>query len=160
MAIYEATIPSAWPADETFEYLAKFSNSQEWDPGVLSGEPLDAGPVQVGSRFRLIVPFLGRQLPLTYVVSEFSRRERRVVLDATSAVLRARDVITVLAAAADGQVTAVSYRAVVTLRGPLRLADPILTRGFGKVGDRAASGLRTVLSTAAAAGPSRQASSS
>ncbi|HEX9064748.1 MAG TPA: SRPBCC family protein [Streptosporangiaceae bacterium] len=147
MAIYEATIPSAWPADDTFGYLAVFSHAEEWDPGVLSGEALDPGPVRPGSRFRLVVPFLGRNLPLTYQVTEFSSAERRVVLDATSTLLRARDVITVLPASAGGQATAVSYQAEVTLRGPLRLLDPVLTKGFGKVGDRAANGLRARLAT-------------
>ncbi|MGI9009270.1 MAG: SRPBCC family protein [Streptosporangiaceae bacterium] len=160
MAIYQATIPSAWPADHTFGYLARFSNAQEWDPGVLSGEALDDGPVRAGSRFRLVVPFIGRKLPLTYQVTEFSGPDRRVVLDATSPLLRARDVITVLAATAAGQATAVSYQAEVTLRGPLRLLDPVLTRGFGKTGDRAADGLRRVLTSAPPAGNTGKATSS
>jgi Polyketide cyclase / dehydrase and lipid transport len=157
MAIYEATIPSAWPADDTFWYLATFSNAQEWDPGVLRAEALGPGPVRAGSRFRLTVPFLGRKLALTYQVSEFSRPERRVVLDASSPLLRARDVITVrpggtfslaslgTPATYASQASAVSYHAEVTLRGPLHLLDPVLSRGFGKVGDRAASSLRGVL---------------
>ena len=154
MPSYEATIPSAWPAEDTFRYLATFSNAQEWDPGVLGGEALDPGPVRAGSRFRLIVPFIGRRLPLTYRVTEFSARDRRVVLDAASTLLRARDVITVRPAQGEGQATAVSYRAEVTLRGPLRLLDPVLTRGFGKVGERAANGLRGVLASAPPAGRS------
>jgi hypothetical protein len=36
----------------------------------------------------------------------------------------------------------VTYDAVLELRGPLRLADPLLARGFAQVGDRAAAGLR------------------
>ena len=165
MAIYEATIPSAWPADDTFRYLARFSNAQEWDPGVLSGEALDPGPVRAGSRFRLVVPFAGRRLPLTYQVTEFSERDRRVVLDAASTLLRARDVITVRPAPlhgrpADGHPAAVSYQAEVTLRGPLRLLDPVLSRGFGKVGDHAANGLRGVLAVAPSAQPAPKAPSS
>ena len=59
MAHYHATVESRSPAAETFGYLAAFSNAAEWDPGVLAGEQLDAGPVRAGSRFRLKVPFLG-----------------------------------------------------------------------------------------------------
>lgn len=145
MASYEATIPSAWPAGETFGYLAVFSNAEEWDPGVLSGEALDSGPVRAGSRYRLIVPFLGRKLPLTYEVTDFSEQDMRVVLDATSTLLRARDTIIVRPASAAGRATTVRYQAEVRLRGPLRLFNPVLARGFGKVGDRAASGLSDVL---------------
>lgn len=48
MATYEDTIPSSWTADETFGYLAEFSNAEQWDPGVLEGSQLDPGPVRAG----------------------------------------------------------------------------------------------------------------
>jgi Polyketide cyclase / dehydrase and lipid transport len=150
MASYETTIPAAWPADEMFRYLATFSNAERWDPGVLSGQALDAGPLRVGSRFRLVVPFAGRRLPLIYQITEYSERDRTVSLEATSMLLRARDVITVLADSEHGEATAVRYRAEVTLRGPLRLLDPLLAPGFGNVGDRAATALRGVLAAAPA----------
>jgi hypothetical protein len=44
MARYHATVESRSPAAETFAYLATFSHAAEWDPGVLAGEQLDAGP--------------------------------------------------------------------------------------------------------------------
>ena len=69
MAHYAATISSRRPAPETFGYLATFSNAAHWDPGVLAGEQLDPGPVGVGTRFRLVVPFLGRRMTLVYKVT-------------------------------------------------------------------------------------------
>ena len=74
MAVFEATIGSAWTADDTFGYLAVFSNAEQWDPGVLEGEQLDPGPVRIGSRFRLVVPFLGRKIALVYRVTSSRRR--------------------------------------------------------------------------------------
>jgi hypothetical protein len=176
MATYEATIPSAWAADDTFGYLATFSNAAHWDPGTLAAEALDPGRVTTGSRFRLVVSFLGRRLPLTYEVTHYSVENRDVLLEATSGPLQARDRITVAAAAADDAaaeqalaVTAaeaalsgppaavtgsggaatlksiVSYRAEVTLRGPLRLLEPVMRRGFASVGEQAARGLAKVL---------------
>jgi len=154
MATYEATIGSAWPAGRTFSYLAVFSNAQAWDPGVLEGCQLDPGPVGVGTRFRLVVPFLGRRLALVYRVTEFSAADRTVMLEARSGPLSAVDQISVIgpSAARSGgrrphQRCTVSYRAVVTLRGPLRLLDPLLSRGFRAVGDRAAAGLAGLLAT-------------
>lgn len=141
MAHYHATIESRRGPAETFDYLATFSNAAQWDPGVLSGEQLDPGPVRLGTRFRLVVPFLGRRLPLTYVVTTYSP-DRVVVLDAGSRLLRLADRIEV-AAGRDGAM--VSYDADVRLRGPLRLLDPVLQRGFGAVGDRAAAGLAAAL---------------
>lgn len=151
MARYAATIDAAWPADDAFEYLAVFSNASSWDPGVLDAGPLDEGPVRAGSRFRLEVPFLGRRLTLIYQVLEISRADRTIMLEATTALLVARDTITVtgrqpadLPDGAQGR-SRVSYRAEVRLRGPARLLDPVLARGFRSVGDRAAAGLADVL---------------
>jgi carbon monoxide dehydrogenase subunit G len=149
MARYQATITSPHPPADTFGYLATFSNAAEWDPGVISAEQLDSGPVRPGTRFRLIVPFLRRRLALTYeVVTLVPGRE--VVLAATSRLLRATDRITV---AADGDGATVSYQASVGLRGPLRLLDGLLRPGFRAVGERAAAGLAQALSTPPAPRP-------
>jgi hypothetical protein len=141
MAHYHATVDSRRSAPDTFEYLATFSNAAEWDPGVLAGEQLDPDPVGVGTRFRLIVPFMGRRLPLTYQVTAYVPG-REVVLDAASGLLRATDRMVVTG---DGDRAEVSYTAEVRLRGPLRLLDPLLQHGFRAVGDRAATGLARVL---------------
>jgi len=147
MATYAATIPSTWSADETFSYLAVFSNSAHWDPGVLAGEQLDPGPVHAGTRFRIVVPFLGRRLALIYKVTHISAEDREVVLEAVSKLLRARDRITVKPTTPVASDAVVSYQADVEMRGPLRLIDPVLSRGFAAVGDRAAAGLAGVLSS-------------
>jgi len=142
MARYQATVESRSPAAETFGYLATYSNAAEWDPGVLAGEQLDDEPVRTGSRFRLVVPFLGARMALTYEVIRFVP-DREVLLQAASAVLRSTDRIVVTGAAGG---SAVSYDAEVRLRGPLRVLDPLLRPGFRVVAERAAAGLAGALS--------------
>ncbi|MGE5132237.1 MAG: SRPBCC family protein [Gemmatimonadota bacterium] len=142
MAHHHATVESRSPAAETLGYLATFSNAAEWDPGVLAGEQLDAGPVGAGSRFRLKVPFLGVRMSLTYEVIGFVP-DREVLLHAANALLRSTDRI-VVAGAADG--STVSYDAEVRLRGPLRVLDPLLRPGFRVVAERAVAGLADALS--------------
>ena len=141
MARYQAAVQSRWPAAETFAYLATFSNAVDWDPGVLAGEQLDPGPVAVGTRFRLVVSFAGRRLPLTYRVTGH-QPDREVMLAATSGLLNATDKIVVTGDAAG---STVSYQAEVRLRGPLRLLDPLLRSRFRAVADRAAAGLAQAL---------------
>lgn len=148
MARYQATVESHRPPTETFDYLATFSNAVDWDPGVLAGEQLDPGPVSVGTRFRLVVPFLGLRMPLTYRVTSY-QPGHEVVLAASSGLLHAIDKIVVTGAASG---SAVSYEAGVRLRGPLCLLDPILRPAFRAVGDRAAAGLAQALSRDAGAG--------
>jgi hypothetical protein len=62
---------------------------------------------------------------------------------AETGLLSSRDTITV---APDGAGSIVTYDAVLKLKGPLGLADPLLRRSFDKIGDRAAAGLVAVLS--------------
>jgi carbon monoxide dehydrogenase subunit G len=143
MAHYHAIVDSSRPVQDTFDYLATFSNAAEWDPGTLTAVQLDLGPVRVGTRFRLTVPFLGRRLPLTYEVTQYAP-PHEVVLHATSSLLSATDSIVV---SADGNGAKVSYSAEIRLRGPLVLLDPLLGRGFAAVGDRATNGLAQALSS-------------
>jgi len=142
VARYHATVESLSSAADTFGYLATFSNAAEWDPGVLAAEQLDPGPVGAGSRFRLVVPFLGMRMSLTYEVASFVPG-REVQLCAASGLLRSTDVI-VVTRDADG--STVSYDAEVRLRGPLRVLDPLLRPGFRAVARRAAAGLADALS--------------
>lgn len=144
MARYHATVQSRRPAQDTFDYLATFSNAAEWDPGVLAASQLGPGPVAAGTRFRLVVPFLGRRLPLIYTVTRYGPG-RRIVLSARTGLLRATDRIEV------SDEAVVSYDAEVMLRGPLRLLDALLRPGFRAVARRAAGGLAGAL----AAGPAR-----
>jgi hypothetical protein len=143
MARYHASVESRSSAAETFGYLATFSNAAGWDPGVLTGEQLDPGPVRAGSRFRLVVPFLGVRMSLTYEVIGFVPG-REILLAAASGLLRSTDQIVVTG---DTDGSTVSYDAEVLLRGPLRLLDPLLRPGFRAVAQRAAAGLAHVLST-------------
>ena len=142
MARYHATVESRRPATETSGYLATFSNAAEWDPGVLAGEQLDPGPAGADSRFRLVVPFLGLRMSLTYEVIRCVPGHE-VLLAATSGVLRSTDRI-VVTGGEDGSV--VSYQAEVRLRGPLRVLDPVPRPGLSAVAERAAAGLAQALS--------------
>ena len=61
---------------------------------------------------------------------------------AKSRTLTSTDRVTVVA---DGATTLVTYDALLELNGVLRLADPLMRLAFGRIGDRAAAGLRRVL---------------
>jgi Polyketide cyclase / dehydrase and lipid transport len=148
MARYQATVQSRRSAAETFAYLATFSNAVNWDPGVLAGEQLDPGPVGPGTRYRLMVPFFGRRMPLTYQVTSY-QPGHEVALAATSGLLHATDKIVVTG---DAGGSAVSYEAEVRLRGPLGVLGPLLRPGFRAVADRAAAGLAQALSQDPGAG--------
>ncbi len=138
MARYKASLQTALPPEQAFAYLSDFSSTLEWDPGVVEAHRLDTGDVGKGSEFRLGARFLGRTVPLTYRVVEYEP-PRAVGFLAENGAVTSRDRIT-FAPVGDG--TRIVYEAVLTARGILGLADPLLALAFKRVGDRALAGLR------------------
>ena len=57
MAYYRAQLDVRRPIDEVFAYLADFSNTQEWDPGVVSARKRVDGAVTMGARFKVVSKF-------------------------------------------------------------------------------------------------------
>ncbi len=141
MATYRATIRSPRSAEEVFDYMATFSNVTEWDPTAAeASQTAGEGPGE-GARFHVLVRWLGREIPLEYetVVCE---RPRRVVLRAENASTVSEDTITVAPADSGSEMT---YEARLTLKGPMRVVDPLFGLAFKRLGDNAAAGLRRVL---------------
>lgn len=143
MTRYRDTVPSARSAQETFDYLARFSNVEEWDPGVVEAAALDDGPVAVGSRFRVVTEFSGRTNELVYEVVELDP-PRRVRLVAEASGFTSDDTIEV--GEENGRVT-VTYDADLRLNGLLKLADPVMGVLFRRVAERAKDGLARELAS-------------
>ncbi len=142
MSRYRGTVVSERSAEETFDYLAEFSNAGQWDPGVAGAERLDEGPVGLGSSFRLQVKFSSRTFPLDYRVVSYER-PHRVVLLAESASVRSEDTVTVVPRPGGGSI--LTYDADLTLLGPLAHFNVLLSPVFRGIGDRGLGGLREVL---------------
>lgn len=144
MARYKDTVSSSRSQEDTFDYLARFSNTEEWDPGAVRGRDLQhGGKIGVGSRFSLDFKIGGREQELVYEITEYER-PRRVRLICTKPLFTSDDTIVVEAAGATSRVT---YDADVALRGPLKLLDPLMTIGFKRVAAKAAEGLEETLSS-------------
>jgi hypothetical protein len=142
MARYVDAIDLPIPIEEAFDYLADFSRTVEWDPGVVEARRLTRGPVRVGSLFRVVVSTLGRRIPLEYEVTEFERPSRLVLVGGDSS-LRSIDEMTFVSRPGGTRVT---YEARLELTGVRRLADPILDLLFQRIGRLAVRGLRERMS--------------
>jgi hypothetical protein len=142
VATYRTSFTSPLKAADVFVYMARFSNAAEWDPGVLEAQDLGSGPPRRGSTYRLVVRFLGRQLPLDYEIVEIDA-PRRVVLRAENSTVRSTDVIEVAPAAGGG--ARVTYTAALRPRGAAALMAPLISLLFRRIGDRATVGLRAKL---------------
>ncbi len=141
MAHYMASVDTPRPPDEAFAYLSDFSTTAEWDPGVLEAERLGEEPVAEGSEFRLVAEFLHRKTPLTYHIVEYDPPNAVTFRGENSSVV-SLDRITF--EPSDGG-TRITYDADLALKGPFKLADPLLALAFKRVGDRALAGMRKTL---------------
>lgn len=141
MASYRTTVESPWSPERAFAYLGDFANTAAWDPGVVSSTRLDEGELGVGSRFEVETSTAGRRQRLTYEITEWDP-PRRLVLVGENRSLRSVDTLTF--AERDGGST-VTYHADLALRGPARVADPLLHLAFQVIGKRATDGLRAAL---------------
>ena len=143
MARYKDTVPSSRSQEDTFDYLARFSNTEDWDPGALKGRDLQNGSaIGVGSRFALDFEIGARTQELIYEITEYDR-PRRVRLVADGGWFTSDDEIVV---SERGERSAVTYDANVRLSGPLKLLDPLMRIGFKRVAGKAAEGLQRTLS--------------
>jgi uncharacterized protein YndB with AHSA1/START domain len=138
MARYVDAIDLPVCIEDAFDYLADFSRTAEWDPGVAETQRLTRGKVRLGSRFRVVVSLLGRRIPFEYRITEFERPSR-LVLSGGDSSLRSVDEITFVSRPGGTRVT---YEARLQLAGIRQLADPILDLLFQLIGRRAVRGLR------------------
>lgn len=141
MARYTATLHADRPVEDVFAYLADFSTTEEWDPGVVRATRNGNGTIGVGTTFDLVASFLGRENELTYEVVEYEA-PHAITLRGENATVVSLDRITT---EPDGDGTKITYDADLSLKGPLKLGDPLLKLAFGRVGDRALEGLRATL---------------
>jgi hypothetical protein len=143
MARYTTTVRTAWDPETAFRYLAEFSNVSDWDPSIPEARNVSPDPLAHGARFEVDVEVFGRRTTMPYETIEIEA-PHRVVLRSETGVLISVDTLTFDRAPGGG--TAVTYDADLTLKGALRLADPLLALGFRRTGDKARDGLAERLS--------------
>jgi len=123
------------PVDQVFDYVADFSTTEDWDPGVERARALD--PIGPGARFEVDAAFLGRTLPMSYRIVTYEP-PHRLVLEGRGATSRARDVIVFRTSPAG---TTVDWRLELRLRGVARWFETWMLGAVEQLGRAALDGL-------------------
>lgn len=126
--------------DRVLAYMLAFENAVDWDAGTISCTRI-AGDGGVGSRYRNVSEFNGRQMELVYTV-EAVAQDRFVIVGRTKGV-QSYDTVIVRPWGAGG--TELEYDAVFTFDGVLRLAAPFLKGTFARLGDATAADIKKAL---------------
>lgn len=143
MARYTVTVPSSKSAAEAFAYMSDMRAFIEWDPGISKVTQVTGDGAGPGAVFDVAVKGIaGRDTVLRYDTVEYDA-PRTVLLRGRNALFTSVDRVTVEPTATGSNVT---YDAVLTMNGLLAPMNLALGLVFNKIGDRAAKGLRRVLS--------------
>lgn len=141
MPHYRATLETDKPPEEVFDYMADFTHTADWDPGVTHAERTSDGPAGENCEFRIAYSMLGFRQDLRYRMVEYNR-PHHVVLRCETPSMSLTDRITVTPQDAGSCLT---YDAEIALKGPLKLLGGLVGLGFRQAGDRARDGLSKVL---------------
>ena len=142
MPHYRTAVRTPWSRHQAFDYLADLRNFADWDPGVKRSVQVTGDGVSRGAAYDVTVGSVGRDLVLRYEIVVLDP-PGRIEVRAETGTLVSVDIMTFEATDGDGCV--VTYDADLSLKGLLGLANPVLGLVFGRIGDRAAVGLRTAL---------------
>ena len=123
------------PVDVVVGYLADFSNAVDWDPGTQSCERQDTGPVQVGSSWRNVSKFLGRETVLDYRLETL--QPGHITFIGSNKTAASTDDITVRDASPDG--SEITYRASIEVHGLAKLGEPVVKAAMERLGDATAT---------------------
>lgn len=130
MTRIQRTFPVAPSVETVVAYLTDFANAEAWDPGTKSCVRSDGGPVQVGSVWKNISEFRGKETELTYTLTR--REPGHLTFEGDNKTAHSVDDIVVRTA---GGTTEITYTADITFKGVVKLAEPLLRGTFKKLGD-------------------------
>jgi carbon monoxide dehydrogenase subunit G len=115
------TFTTSAPPEAAHAYLADFRNAEAWDPGTRTCERT-GGDGGVGTTYRNVSSFLGREVEVTYTTAELAP-PTRVHLRGTNEQFEGHDIFEIRASGAGSEVT---YTARMNFSGLSRLASPLV----------------------------------
>lgn len=128
--------------DDCFYYLADFSTTEQWDPGVYRAEKLTPGAPATGSEFEVVVNLQGLPVTMHYEMQQLIPNER-IELFGDAQGFTAHDIITF--EAISDQKTRINYQADLSFEGAGSAAEPLLKLPAKRVGKKAVKGLAKAL---------------
>ncbi len=141
MAHYQTSAPTTWSPEAAFDFMGDLRNFARWDPGVRGVRMVAGIAPGLGTAFDVAVRVPFGAMTLRYEVMTWERPGRLVVRAQTSTLISLDEIL--VEATPEG--ATVTYDADLALR-VLGVANPLLGLAFSRIGDRAAAGLRRVLS--------------
>lgn len=126
--------------DAAYRYLADFTNAEEWDPGTQTCERT-SGDGGLGTTYRNVSKFLGREVEVTYTAAELAP-PTRVHLRGTNEQFEGHDIFEIRASGRGSEVT---YRADMAFSGLAKIVSPVVAAYLPILAKKTVDELRTCL---------------
>ena len=151
---FSHTMDVPTPPAAVHAYVADFKNLPSWDPTIKRVDQITPGAVGSGTRYVVVLTFLGAESTMDYVIDEYLPPARAVLTGVGSNAV-ATDTITVEPTPTGSRLT---WEAQITLGWPARILDPVLKLLFSRDVAKAMANLERELSgLAQRAAPAREA---
>lgn len=136
----ERIVHSDKPLDVVFGYLSDFTTTSEWDPGTVR-TTRQSGDGGVGTVYKNVSKFVGRETELTYTVVDLEPGQR-FALEGKSKTVTAHDLLTFREVGAGTEVT---YLADFDFGLLTPVIGLVMKPFFKKLGDEAQKGMTEAL---------------
>ncbi|GLP67206.1 polyketide cyclase [Streptomyces sp. TUS-ST3] len=136
------------PLADVVGFLSDFANTEMWDPGTVTCDRIDSGPVSVGAEWRNVSVFRGHRTELRYRLARFDP-DHLIFVGRNKTATSTDD----LRFENDGERTRLTYRARIEFGGLARLATPLLRQEFERLGDEVSERLPRAVDHALGAAP-------
>ncbi|MET0315404.1 MAG: SRPBCC family protein [Rhodococcus fascians] len=130
------------PRDEVVRYLRDFARAEQWDPGTVSCTQIGDGPVRLGTKWRNVSEFRGRETELEYEL--VCDEPGRLTFTGRNKTVTSTDD---LVFADSGANTVVAYHAHFRWHGLIKLVAPFVKGAIEDLGDPTVAQLKATLET-------------
>lgn len=109
------------PLDEVFAFLSDLENNRKWRSGMIAAKKTSAGPIGVGTTYRMANNVLGRRIEGEAQVTEYEPNRKFATVNKSGAPIETQRIFEPVQ---DG--TRVTFVLKAELGGVIKLAEPLL----------------------------------
>ena len=111
------------PLEEVFVFLSNLENNLKWRSGMIKAEKISEGPIGVGTTYRMINNFFGRQIEGEAVVTEYELNRKYATMNKSGLPIKTQRMFEPVEGG-----TRVTFSVETEVGGFFKLVEPLMAR--------------------------------
>jgi carbon monoxide dehydrogenase subunit G len=111
------------PLEEVFSFLSNLENNMKWRSGMIKAEKVSEGPIGVGTTYRMINNFFGRQVEGEAVVTEYELNRKYSTMNKSGLPIKTQRMFEPVEGG-----TRVTFSVETEVGGFFKLVEPLMAR--------------------------------